>query len=363
MMPMPSHPPRTDAGPPAEIEDHAPSAGLADEQAALRRVATLVASGTGPEEVFAAVLAEVGQLFSVDFANLGRDEGDGTFTHVASWSRTGDRVPVGRRWPLGGDDVVGAPITVESRSWGMLSIGASDGQRLPADAETRLANFTEVVAMAIANVEIRAQLTASRTRIVGAADQARRRIERDLHDGAQQQLVTLGLKLRTLDLMLPVGLAGVHDGLGEIVAGLEDVIDDLRELSRGIYPSLLSIGGLEPALKMLARRAPVPVEVDLQLPTRPPDRIGIDIYYMVAEALTNVAKHGQASQAWVQVQARSGDIRVSVSDDGIGGADPSRGSGLLGLQDRAEALGATMTITSPSGAGTKITFRIPTIPE
>jgi len=240
-----------------------------------------------------------------------------------------------------------------------MGIGLRGDQHLPSDTETRLARFTELVAMAIANAESHDQLNASRARIVAAADDARRRIERDLHDGAQQQVVTLALKLRMWASTLPVGLEDLHADVDEIAAGLEDVLDGLRELSRGIHPAVLSAGGLGPALHILARRAPVPVEVDLRLPTRPPERVEVAIYYMVAEALTNVAKHAHASEVVVEVQARKGGIVVSVCDDGVGRADLSRGSGLLGLRDRADALGATMTITSPPGGGTRITVHFP----
>jgi signal transduction histidine kinase len=378
----------------ANTESHAELTRLAEEQAALRRVATLVAGGTPSEKLFAAVTEEVGQLFSVDMANLSRYEGDGSLIYLATWSKSGYRLPVGSRWPLGGENLstlisktgrpgridsyseasdplsrtlregglrsaVGAPITVEGRLWGMMGVGSRGEQHVLPDTETRLASFTELVATAIANAESRAELTASRARIVAAADDARRRIERDLHDGAQQQLVTLTLKLRTLASTIPAGLEGIDSGIGEIASGLEDVLTSLRELSRGIHPALLSTGGLGPALKTLGRRAPIPVEVDVRLPTRPSERVEVAIYYVVAEALTNVAKHGQASVVVVEVQARDGGIRVSVSDDGVGGADPSQGSGLLGLHDRADALGATLTVKSFPGEGTSITAHFP----
>jgi signal transduction histidine kinase len=219
------------------------------------------------------------------------------------------------------------------------------------------------LATAIANAESRAELTASRARIVAAADDTRQRIERDLHDGAQQQLVTLGLELRSLALSIPGELDGLHANLDEVALGLEDVLDELRELSRGIHPAVLSTGGLGPAVKTLARRTPIPVEVDVRLPARPPERIEVASYYVIAEALTNVAKHGKASAVVIEVEAVDHGIRVLVSDDGIGGADPSRGSGLLGLRDRVDALGARMTITSPPGEGTSITVHFPVAPQ
>jgi signal transduction histidine kinase len=381
----------------ANAESRAELARLADEQAALRRVATLVAGGAPPEAVFEAVLNELGRLLHVDLASICRYEGDGAITWVANWGRAHEHFPVGSRRPLGGRNLgtivfetghsaridsyldvcsgpigvaarearinssLAAPIMVEGRLWGVIAAGSVLNQPMPADTEARLTSFTELVATAIANAESHAELTASRARIVAAADEARRRIERDLHDGAQQQLVTLGLKVRASALTIPPGLEGLHADVGEIATGLDDVLDTLRELSRGIHPAVLSTGGLGPALRTLARRAPIPVQVDVQLRARPPERIEIAIYYLVAEALTNAAKHGQASVVVVDVQARDGGVRVAVSDDGVGGADPSRGSGLLGLRDRAGAHGATMNLTSPPGQGTSISVHFPGI--
>ncbi|HEX4430836.1 MAG TPA: GAF domain-containing sensor histidine kinase [Frankiaceae bacterium] len=381
----------------SNAQSRAELARLADEQAALRRVATLVAGGAPPEAVFESVLDELGRLLHVDLASICRYDDDGSITWVANWGRARKHFPIGSRRPLGGRNLgtivfetgrsaridsyldvcsgpigavarearinssLAAPITVEGRLWGVIAAGSVLNQPMPADTEARLASFTELVATAIANAESHAELTASRARIVAAADDARRRIERDLHDGAQQQLVTLGLKLRASALTIPPGMEGLHADVGEIASGLDDVLNALRELSRGIHPAVLSTGGLAPALRTLARRSPIPVEVDVRLPTRPPERIEVAIYYLVAEALTNAAKHGQASAVVVEVQARNGGIRVAVSDDGVGGADPSRGSGLLGLHDRAGAHGATMTLTSPPGQGTSISVHFPGI--
>jgi signal transduction histidine kinase len=365
------------------------------EQSALRRVATLVARGAPPEKVFAAVSEEIGQLLRVDLASICRYEGDGTITFVAAWGMAGRLFPVGSRQMLeennlgalvlktgrsarmdhyadiasgpigvaaratGINSSLAAPIMVEGRLWGVIAAGSIREKPLPEDTEARLAEFTELLATAIANAEGRAELAASRARIVAAADDSRRRIERDLHDGAQQQLVTLGLKLRAVASEVPAELEDLHADVGGVARQLEDVLDELRELSRGIHPAMLSRGGLGPALKTLARRAPIPVEVDVRVPARLPEPIEVATYYVVAEALTNVAKHGQASVVVIEVEALDGAIRVSVCDDGVGGADPSRGSGLLGLRDRIDALGARMTVASPSGAGTSIIVHFP----
>jgi signal transduction histidine kinase len=379
----------------ANAESRAELAQLAEEQAALRRVATMVARGIPPEELFAAVVYEVEQLLPVDLASICRYESDGSVTFVGAQGRALGLFPVGSRRMLGRQNLgtivfetgrtaridnyadvssgqigvaareaginssLAAPIMVEGHLWGVIAAGSVQKQPLPANTEARLTSFTELLATAIANAESGAELTASRARIVAAADDTRQRIERDLHDGAQQQLVTMGLELRSLASSIPAELDGLHANLDRISLWLEVVLDELRELSRGIHPAVLSTGGLGPALKTLARRTPIPVEVDVRLPARPPERIEVAIYYVIAEALTNVAKHGQASVVVIEVEALDRGIRVLVSDDGIGGADPARGSGLLGLRDRVDALDASMTITSPPGEGTSILVHFP----
>jgi len=202
----------------------------------------------------------------------------------------------------------------------------------------------------------RAELAASRARIVAAADQARRRIERDLHDGIQQRLVSLALELRGVEATAPPELrARLADFAGE----LADATNDLRELSRGIHPAILSEGGLPPALRALARRSPVPVELDLDIPVRPPEQVEVAAYYVVAEALTNTAKHARATVARVDVRARDGGLHLSVNDDGVGGAAAGHGSGLVGLTDRVQAVGGTVSIISPAGEGTVLEVDLP----
>jgi signal transduction histidine kinase len=232
---------------------------------------------------------------------------------------------------------------------------------LPSDTEERLGDFAELVATAIANAEWRAELTASRARIVAAADDARRRLERDLHDGAQQRLVSLGLELRLAEGSVPAELQSLKEKLSGIVSGLTSATEDLQELSRGIHPAMLSEGGLGPALKTLGRRCPVPVNLDLAVKRRLPDPIEVAAYYVVAEALTNAAKYAQASEVKVCAEAKDATLYLSIQDDGIGGADSRKGSGLVGLKDRVEALGGHLQIASPTGSGTSLHVTIPLI--
>jgi signal transduction histidine kinase len=252
---------------------------------------------------------------------------------------------------------VGAPIVVEGQLWGVMTCGWSGGPP-PRDIEARVAQFTDLVGTAIANAESRAELLASRSRIVMTADQTRRRIERDLHDGAQQRLVTLTMKLRALEALTPEAEA-IRSEVAEIAAGLDDVLDDLRETARGLHPVILSRGGLGPALKALGRRSPVPVELDVRAEARLPEPVEVAAYYVVAEALTNAAKHAHASLVKVEAEVTNGDLRVSVHDDGVGGANAADGSGLVGLTDRVEALGGKLTLHSPPGGGTTLRIDLP----
>ena len=219
-----------------------------------------------------------------------------------------------------------------------------------------LAGMNDTIA---AFARARADLAASRARIVAASDQARRRIERDLHDGAQQRLVSLGLSLRAAQKAVPPGQPGLREELGRLARGTAEILEELREISRGIHPAVLSLGGLGLALKALARRSPVPVKLDVRVQARLPERAEVAAYFVVSEALANVAKHARASVVEVQVEVRDGALAVSISDDGIGGADPSSGSGLIGLTDRVEASGGTISISSHAGAGTQITAQLP----
>jgi signal transduction histidine kinase len=367
---------------------------LADEQAALRRVATLVAHGVPAAEIFAAVAEETGRLLDTDSAHMLRYEPDGTVTMVAGWSRAGDHLPVGSRQTLdcqsasatvsrngrparidsytgaagslaaqarrlGIRSTVGCPITVEGRLWGLLAVNSAQPQALPADTEARIAAFAELVATAIGNTQARAELAASRTRIIQSADETRRRIEHDLHDGLQQQLVSMGLNLRAAQATVPAELLQLRTELALLANELGRALEELRELSRGIHPAILSQGGLGLALRALARRSAVPVDLEVDLQTRLPAPVEVAAYYVVAEALANAAKHAHATVAQVDVRAGEGRLQLSVADDGVGGADPVRGSGLVGLGDRVQALGGTLTVHSPAGQGTRLLVDLP----
>ena len=370
---------------------------LAAEQAALRRVATLVAHGVSPAALFATVAEEVGRILPADLTFVCRYDADDTSTVVAGWSATGDTMPAGRRYPvtarsLGGlirqtghlarmdsyaidagtdppvapefgiRSGVAAPITVQGRLWGFVAIGSVGEQPPPPGTESRLADFTELVATAIANAQAQAELTASRARIVASADQTRRRIERDLHDGAQQRLVSLALQVRAAQAAVPPQLAELQGELDHVAGGLTSALEELREISRGIHPAILAEGGLAPALRTLARRSPVPVTLELGQHARLPERVEVAAYYMISEALTNVAKHADASTVRVGVEVDGGLLRLAVRDDGVGGADPSRGSGLIGLKDRVEATGGTLTIDSRHRQGTSLLAELPVTP-
>jgi signal transduction histidine kinase len=368
--------------------------GFAEEQGALRRVATLVASAAAPEEVFAAVAAEAGRLLRADATILSRYDPDAKATVVGAWTGAGGTpAPLGTRLSLGGRDLhtlvfqsgrparmddygeasasataaeiarktgvrsgAGVPISVEGRLWGV--IGIASGHELSPDTEARLAGFTELAATAIANAATQAALAASRARLVATTDQARRRIERDLHDGAQQRLVALALRLREAQAALPETgeLAQRLDGA---VSEVNGVLEELREVARGIHPAILTESGLRPALRALARRSAVPVSLDVQVTGRLPEPVEFAAYHAVSEALANVAKYAQASAAEVEIGVGDGVLRVDVRDDGHGGADARRGSGLLGLKDRVEALGGWISLRSEAGTGTVMRIALP----
>ena len=370
--------------------------GFAEEQAALRRVATLVARAAPPEEVFGAVAEEAGRLLGADSTVMSRYDPDGAAIVVGVWDGTGAArvIPVGLRLGFGGSNVhtlvfqtgrpgriddyaaasgdaadaargwgfrsaVGVPISVEDRLWGVMSVASAREEPLSADTEERLAAFTELIVTALVNAEAQAALNASRARIVAAADRTRRRIERNLHDGAQQRLVSLALHLREAQAAAPES-DELADRLEGAVTEVTEVLEELREIARGIHPAILTEGGLPPALRALARRCAVPVSLDIKVAERRlPEPVEIAAYYAISEALTNTAKHAHASAAEVEVAARDGGLRVCVRDDGRGGADFAGGSGLAGIKDRMEALGGRIWLHSPPGAGTAVHIVMP----
>jgi amino acid transporter/GAF domain-containing protein len=365
---------------------------LAQEQAALRRVATLIARAASAEEVFSAVAEEVASVLDIRFVTVCRYQEDA----VVVLSSLGiPAFPAGSRWRLddpslaglvyktGGpvriddftDDVaaavgiygvarngsvksaLGAPIVIDGAVWGSVNAGSTEESAFPADAEERLARFTDLVATSVQNAAMRDQLAASRARVIASADESRQRIERNLHDGAQQRLVSLALQLRMIKKAI-----GDDSAAAALVAQaaneLEQALGELRELARGIHPAILTDQGLEAALDALAARAPVRVEVTA-CPQRLPAPVEAAAYYIVSEAITNACKHAAATQAWVSLRVEKSTLYLSVRDDGVGGADPTRGSGLIGLRDRVEALGGTIEIDSPPGAGTRVRAAIP----
>jgi signal transduction histidine kinase len=368
---------------------------LAEQQAALRRVATLVARGSAPSEVFSTVAMELARCLGVCIATLIRFEADGSSIVLAAHREDGlPKLSVGERFAAEGENVaamvrstrraariddhdnargpaaarirelglrcgVGAPIAVGGRLWGAAIVGSSRSEPLPVDAEARIEDFADLVATAIDNAESHTQLTASRARIVAAADAARRRFERDLHDGAQQRLVSLGLAIRTAEASVPPELRPLKEQISRIATGLAGVSEDLREISHGIHPAIVSRGGLGAALKTLGRRCALPVDLEVSVDRQLPESAEVAAYYVVSEALTNVAKHARASEVNVRVEADEANLHLWIRDDGIGGADCNNGSGLTGLIDRVEALGGMLEISSLRGSGTSLLVKIP----
>ncbi|HEX6452818.1 MAG TPA: PAS domain S-box protein [Trebonia sp.] len=363
---------------------------VAREQAARRRVATLIARGEPPTEVFAAVAEEVKRLLDAQATAIGQRDPDGIVI-VASSGTAREILPRGCHLPLDGDwaltmvartggpvrlderdsssrepralrlgihCTVAVPIMVGGSLWGAIAAGTSR-ERFADDAEQRMTEFTELVATAIANADSRSQLAASRRRIVTASDQTRRRIERDLHDGTQQRLVSLVLAMRAAAADVPAERDDLRGELSRISTGLADAVTELREISRGIHPAILSQGGLGPALRTLARRSAIPIDLHTTKDVRLPEPVEVAVYYVASEALANAAKYAQAASIEVSLATSDGSLLLSICDDGVGGAKPGRGSGLVGLQDRIEALGGTITIESPPGGGTSILVTLP----
>ena len=371
---------------------------LAKQQAALRRVATLVARGVDSAGLFKVVAEEMARSLGAELAAVWGFDRDGCAVLVAISGDADPRVPVGARMTLAGENLlsvvldgrraarhdsiatdgatgstvarlrqigirnaVGAPIVVDGRIWGAAVVGSTEAEPLPTDTEKRLGDFADLMTTAVSNAATRDELIASRARIVAATDEARRRLERDLHDGAQQRLVSLGLQLRQAESCVRPDQDDLKAQLADIMSGLTAVSSELREISRGIHPATLSEGGLRPALKMLARRCPVPVNLKVAVEGRLPEPVEVAAYYVVAEALTNTAKYAQASEVIVRAESKGANLSLSINDDGIGGADTRKGSGLIGLKDRVDVLGGRMQISSPPGSGTSLRITIPVL--
>ena len=367
---------------------------LLEEQAALRRVATLVARDTEPGQLFDSVCQELGRLLGVDSTDIVRFEEDRTATVVGTWSASdAPSFPVGTSVPVEGEtvtaklyrsgrpervddyagvegelaatlrefgvrSVVGAPVNVAGRLWGGIMAVSDRPFSFPQDTERRIADFAELVTAALANVDAREQLAASRARIVEAGYEERRRLERDLHDGAQQELVGVVLSLRRAQQKLTRAPSEASDLVDEALERVQAGIRDLRELAAGIHPSVLTDRGLGPALEALAGRSPVPVELERVESDGLPTPVATTVYFLVAEALTNAAKHSHCERVDVGLRIEDGWAVVEVCDDGIGGADASAGSGLRGLADRVSALGGWVELESPPGEGTTIRARM-----
>ena len=366
---------------------------LVRTEVALQRLAMLVARGAESQDVFAAFTAEIGPVLAVPFVGVLRYDGEDAVI-VGLWSESGKPYPIqvgdrrplddwwlvtfvfrtgratriddymsgewaarARDWGLG--SAVAVPITVAARLWGCVIVGALEGESLPSDTEAQLASFTELAAMAIANAEAKEALTASRARIIAAADEARRQIERDLHDGAQQGLVSLALHLQAARASVPADADALAGQLDRAVTTLTVVLDELSEIAHGVHPTVLSQGGLRPALKGLARRSAVPVQLDIRAERRLPEHVELCAYYVIAEALTNTAKHAAASEVHVNVVADDEMLRIEVRDNGRGGADIEGGSGIVGLKDRVDALGGSLVLDSPPGSGTTLAMTLP----
>jgi signal transduction histidine kinase len=367
---------------------------LLQEQAALRRVAMLVARDAPARVIFASVCEEVAAVLGVTTTNLVRYEDDGTATVVGAWAQEGaPLMPVASiPLPLDGgtvaprvqrsgrtvrvddygglDDVlarrlrevgirsaVGAPIVVAGRLWGAVIAADSRAYHLAPDAEQRISTFAQLITDALANTDAREQLAASRARILKAGDEERRRLGRDLHDGAQQQLVSAVISLQLAQKRWQ-DRGRARQLVDDALEHAQAAIGDLRELAAGIHPSVLTDRGLHAALETLGSRAPVPVELVTQLPDRLPMSVETTAYFLVAEALTNVGKYARASRASVTVRVAGDELEIEVLDDGVGGANPAAGSGLRGLADRVAALQGTLDVTSPPGRGTRIHARI-----
>lgn len=370
---------------------------MAEEQRALRRVTSLVVRGASPSTVFRTVAGEVGRLLDADYAAIFRFEPGDMICMLSRWHAPD--VPdlgvphFGGRWPIkddatavevyrtgrplrgevgvfGGElggfmraqgigHAVSCPVIVDDRVWGLVGMLFRGSRTVPADAEIRMRDFVELSGCTIAQAESRGDLIASRARVVAAFDEARRQWERDLHDGVQQRLISLGLDLRLVEASVPADNEELVRRLSDAVADLADVQSRLQEIAHGLHPTILRQRGLEAAIRSLVRRFPVPAEVNVNIEGRLPEQVELAVYHLVSEALANVLKHANASSIGIDVAVRDETLRIEIQDDGVGGADPHRGSGLIGLVERVEAIAGTMEVSSPEGEGTSLIVEVP----
>jgi PAS domain S-box-containing protein len=378
----------------ANAEAHQELQRLADEQAALRQVATLVARGAEPRAVFDAVCEATGRLIGAASVNLAQFTADEMNLTQAGWSQRGTHVPPTTRLPLDGDSInalimqtqaparvdsyenrsgrlaarlrelgikseVGAPVVVDGNVWGALIAGTDQAEPLPPGTEWRVASFAELIGTAVSNATAHSELIASRARMVTAFDAARQRVTRDLHDGAQQQLVSTIINLQLALQNWSAAPQQAREYLDRALYDARSSIDGLREIAAGIHPAILTHRGLAAALDALVGRLPIPVHLDIT-DRGLPEPIEASIYFFCSEALTNVVKHAHASTAWVRVAAEDDRCTIEVRDDGIGGAEARlETSGLIGLRDRIGALKGAMHISSPASAGTTLRAWIP----
>ena len=369
---------------------------LADERGALQYVATLVARGSAPSVIFSAAASALGSLIKADYTAINRCEADRTMSIITLWRAAGTPeigLPFGGRWSPGEDTpsaevlrshkptrratanisgdiggwhrarhigyIVSCPVVVDDHVWGTMSALYLGSEPPPDDIEERMGKFMELLNCAIIQAETRAELIASRARLVHSADVTRRRIERDLHDGVQQHLISLALQMRETEACVPPEHQEFRQRLAGTVEGLSDTLDELQGILTGLHPPVLTRDGLGAALEALVSRFPGPVGLHIEVGEGLPEEFEVAVYYVVSEALTNALKHAYATAMHVDLTQEGSGIRLSVRDDGVGGVDIAQGSGLTGLKDRVEALGGTIQITSPPGEGTSLLVTIP----
>jgi signal transduction histidine kinase len=344
------------------------------EQAALCRVSTSVAGGTAPEDLVGGIADEIEQVVGAGPVLLLRLEADGAVTVVGQVGHHPDDVAVGSRLqldPRGAmvevlrtgrlarrDAWVVVPIVVGGHIWGALGVGPHS-DRFPDGAERWLESLAELVAIAIRTRETPNELAASRARLVAASDEMRRRIEDELHSGPKQRLASVALQLRMIQDSGPDQAAELRDSIGDAADELSTVLDELRAITRQLHPAVLDEGGLRPAVTMLARRASVPIDLDIEIDGRFPAAVEVAAYQIVDEAIMLTAGNPLATRARVSLQARDGAVAISVRDDGVGGAGPLVDPALIGLRDLVEALGGTIEVVSPPNAGTSVLITLP----